>query len=68
MEEVGGFLAGERDYTKLKGGTGPLVYPAGFVYLYSFLRKVTLGSVRPAQWCFAGVYLAHARRRPLLST
>ena len=57
MEEVGGFLAGERDYAKLRGGTGPLVYPAGFVYLYSFLRRVTLGSVRPAQWCFAGVYL-----------
>ena len=58
MEEVGGFLAGERDYKNLKGGTGPLVYPAGFVYLYSFLQKSTLGSVRPAQWFFAGVYLA----------
>ena len=58
MEEVGGFLAGERDYRNLKGGTGPLVYPAGFVYLYSALKKFTLGSVRPAQWCFAGVYLA----------
>lgn len=58
MEEVGGFLAGERDYKNLKGGTGPLVYPAGFVYLYAFLKKVTLGSVRPAQWFFAGVYLA----------
>jgi len=58
MEEVGGFLAGERDYKNLKGGTGPLVYPAGFVYLYSFLKKLTAGSVRPAQWCFAGVYLA----------
>lgn len=53
MEEVGGFLQGERDYINLAGGTGPLVYerilrcikfiiffiryPAGFVYLYSIL-------------------------------
>jgi alpha-1,3-mannosyltransferase len=25
MQEVGGFLAGEHDYAKLKGDTGPLV-------------------------------------------
>lgn len=34
MQEVGGFLDGERNYTALRGDTGPLVYPAGFVYLY----------------------------------
>lgn len=26
MEEVKGYLDGERDYMNLKGGTGPLVY------------------------------------------
>ena len=26
MEEVKGYLDGERDYLNLKGGTGPLVY------------------------------------------
>lgn len=26
MQEVEGFILGERDYTKLKGDTGPLVY------------------------------------------
>jgi alpha-1,3-mannosyltransferase len=32
---------GELDYFKMKGDTGPLVYPAGFVYLYSLLYYIT---------------------------
>mmetsp|Transcript_8532 Transcript_8532/g.12158 ORF Transcript_8532/g.12158 Transcript_8532/m.12158 type:complete len:326 (-) Transcript_8532:902-1879(-) len=28
------------DYSEMKGGTGPLVYPAGFLYLYTCLRWV----------------------------
>jgi|SaaInlV_125m_DNA_1040241.scaffolds.fasta_scaffold25203_1 alpha-1,3-mannosyltransferase len=70
MDEVGGFLQGERDYTKLKGDTGPLVYPAGFVYLYAVLKKVIIGcaddapcddanDVRVAQYVFLVVYVAH---------
>ena len=35
IQEVTGFLEGERDYYNLRGDTGPLVYPAGFVYAYS---------------------------------
>lgn len=35
MQEVEGFLHGERNYFNLRGDTGPLVYPAGFVYIYS---------------------------------
>lgn len=35
MQEVEGFLGGERNYFNLQGDTGPLVYPAGFVYVYS---------------------------------
>jgi alpha-1,3-mannosyltransferase len=46
---VDGFLSGERDYSKLKGDTGPLVYPAGFLYVYSLVKFVTGGLVFPAQ-------------------
>lgn len=41
MQEVSGFLAGERDYLNIRGDTGPLVYPAGFLYLYSGLYYLT---------------------------
>ena len=41
MSEVEGFLDGDWDYMNLKGATGPLVYPAGFVYIYSALRWAT---------------------------
>lgn len=59
MQEVEGFLNGTLDYAYLKGDTGPLVYPAGFVYLYSLLyfatdhgKNIALG-----QWIFVGLYL-----------
>ena len=59
MDEVGGYLAGERDYTKLRGDTGPLVYPAGFVYLYAALRRLTGGEVASAQIIFILFYVAN---------
>lgn len=31
MEQVKTTLGGERDYLNIRGGTGPLVYPAGCV-------------------------------------
>lgn len=43
------FLEGERDYTKIEGDTGPLVYPAGFLYVYSAIKFLTGGQVFPAQ-------------------
>ncbi|CAK7213197.1 dolichyl-P-Man:Man(5)GlcNAc(2)-PP-dolichol alpha-1,3-mannosyltransferase [Sporothrix bragantina] len=60
MEQVGQFVAGERDYTQMAGGTGPLVYPAAHVYIYTVLYKVTDEgqNILLAQQIFAGVYLA----------
>lgn len=53
VEEVDGFLSGELDYANLRGGTGPLVYPAGFVYLFSAIRWLTQASVAHAQVCYS---------------
>lgn len=50
---------GERDYVNIRGGTGPLVYPAGFLYLFAALRWLTGGGdVAAGQAAFAGLYLA----------
>ncbi|NXN98227.1 ALG3 mannosyltransferase, partial [Rhinopomastus cyanomelas] len=59
MEEVEGVANGTLDYTRLQGGTGPLVYPAGFVYIFLGLYYATGrgGDVRLAQYVFAGLYL-----------
>ncbi|CAA7388808.1 unnamed protein product [Spirodela intermedia] len=57
MSQVDGFLQGERDYTKLEGDTGPLVYPAGFLYIYSALKYVTGGLVFQAQVVFGILYI-----------
>ncbi|XP_060179623.1 dol-P-Man:Man(5)GlcNAc(2)-PP-Dol alpha-1,3-mannosyltransferase [Lycium barbarum] len=56
MSQVTGFLEGERDYSNLKGDTGPLVYPAGFLYIYSAIQYVTGGQVYPAQILFGFLY------------
>ncbi len=60
MAQIAQILSGERDYTRIRGGTGPLVYPAAHVYLYAGLYKLTDEGrdIRLAQWLFAGVYLA----------
>jgi len=41
MQEVGYFISGERNYKLMRGDTGPLVYPAGFLYVFSLLKYVT---------------------------
>ncbi|KAJ8424298.1 hypothetical protein Cgig2_003280 [Carnegiea gigantea] len=59
MAQVTGFLEGERDYSNLKGDTGPLVYPAGFLYVYSAIQYVTGGEVHPAQVLFGALYIVN---------
>ncbi|KAJ2998231.1 hypothetical protein NUW58_g380 [Xylaria curta] len=60
MEQVEQYVAGERDYTVIKGGTGPLVYPAAHVYLYTALYYVTDKGrdIFLAQQLFAVLYMA----------
>ena len=59
VEQVTQYLAGERDYTKIQGGTGPLVYPAAHVYIYQVLYRFTdQGTNIPfAQIIFGVLYL-----------
>ncbi|KAM9789622.1 dol-P-Man:Man(5)GlcNAc(2)-PP-Dol alpha-1,3-mannosyltransferase [Neosynchiropus ocellatus] len=59
MDEVEGVINGTYDYTQLKGDTGPLVYPAGFVYIFTALYYMTSSGVniRLGQYIFAVFYL-----------
>ena len=42
MQEVEGVIVnGTTDYSLLKGDTGPLVYPAGFIWFFAGLYKLT---------------------------
>mmetsp|Transcript_29718 Transcript_29718/g.71824 ORF Transcript_29718/g.71824 Transcript_29718/m.71824 type:complete len:471 (+) Transcript_29718:237-1649(+) len=43
MQEVTTYQEGERDYINIRGDTGPLVYPAGFLYLYGWLKSLAVG-------------------------
>jgi alpha-1,3-mannosyltransferase len=61
MQEVEGFLSGERDYVNLRGDTGPCVYPAGFLYIFSALYYATEqgASIFTAQCIFGVLYLVN---------
>lgn len=60
MEQVSQYISGERDYTKIQGGTGPLVYPAAHVYIYWGLYHVTEQgkNILTAQRIFAALYIS----------
>ncbi len=59
MQEVEGVKNGTYDYAALKGQTGPLVYPAGFVWIFMIFYHLTnAGSnIKLAQCLFAVLYL-----------
>lgn len=59
MQQVSQYIAGERDYSLIKGATGPLVYPAMHVYIYRGLYWLTDSgtNIVLAQTCFAALYI-----------
>lgn len=59
MQQVEHYIAGEEDYLKIKGDTGPLVYPALHVYIYRGLHAITNGgtNIVLAQVYFTIIYL-----------
>lgn len=59
MQHIAAFFSGERDYTRFDGSTGPLVYPAGHVYIYILLYRLTEEgrNILLGQAIFAGLYL-----------
>lgn len=56
MSEVDGFWQGDWNYNHLRGGTGPLVYPGYFLYLFGVMYQMT-SSIRFAQYLFMAIYL-----------
>lgn len=61
MEQIQLYQDGEREYTKIEGGTGPLVYPAAHVWIYNILYNLTNRGkdILLAQQLFAGLYLVN---------
>ncbi|GAA95532.1 glycosyltransferase family 58 protein [Mixia osmundae IAM 14324] len=59
MQQVALYQSGEKDYALLKGDTGPLVYPAGFLHVYGILRHLTDGgsNILHAQYIFIAFYM-----------
>lgn len=59
MEQVEMINNDERNYSMIRGGTGPLVYPAGHVYLYKIMDRITLGmnNLSAGQTTFRYLYI-----------
>ncbi|KAM9986874.1 hypothetical protein ACTFIY_011283 [Dictyostelium cf. discoideum] len=59
VQQVEVFLKGIYDYTKIEGDTGPCVYPAGHLYVFSLLYNLTENglNILKAQYIFAAIYI-----------
>uniref|UniRef100_A0A0R3S4M9 dolichyl-P-Man:Man5GlcNAc2-PP-dolichol alpha-1,3-mannosyltransferase n=1 Tax=Elaeophora elaphi TaxID=1147741 RepID=A0A0R3S4M9_9BILA len=60
MQQVNCYEQGIRNYSKIEGDTGPVVYPAGHIWFYLILSRVTNAGkdIRSAQYVFEFLYLA----------
>ncbi|KIM62064.1 glycosyltransferase family 58 protein [Scleroderma citrinum Foug A] len=59
MVHIDLYLSGERDYSKITGPTGPVVYPAGYIHIYHLLHYITKGgrNIAAAQQVLGCLYL-----------
>uniref|UniRef100_A0A915PWB5 dolichyl-P-Man:Man5GlcNAc2-PP-dolichol alpha-1,3-mannosyltransferase n=1 Tax=Setaria digitata TaxID=48799 RepID=A0A915PWB5_9BILA len=59
MQQVNCYERGIRNYSKIEGDTGPVVYPAGHIWFYLALSRTTSAGrdVRTAQYIFQFLYL-----------
>jgi alpha-1,3-mannosyltransferase len=59
MQQVFSFINGTLNYEEIVGSTGPIVYPAGHLYVYSLLYFITNNgtNILCAQYIFAFIYL-----------
>lgn len=48
------------NYTQIEGPTGPLVYPAGHLYVFLLLKELTEGglNIQAAQYIYLCIYIA----------
>ncbi|KAK1227172.1 dolichyl-P-Man:Man(5)GlcNAc(2)-PP-dolichol alpha-1,3-mannosyltransferase [Marasmius sp. AFHP31] len=59
MIQVQSYIKGQRDYSKISGPTGSLVYPAGHLWIHVFLERITNGGLNIgfAQNIYTALYI-----------
>ncbi|SCU83733.1 LAFA_0D05336g1_1 [Lachancea sp. 'fantastica'] len=60
MEQIWTIKDGETNYKLIEGGTGPLVYPGGHVWIYQIMERITSGldDLKAGQITFSILYIA----------
>ncbi|KAI5956969.1 ALG3 [Candida jiufengensis] len=56
LQQVEKVSNGEINYSKIYGDSGPIVYPAGFIYIYQHLQWICGDSIPEAQKIFGYVF------------